>query len=344
MTIEEKVTQYGCSIQGYLKYMKDNNYNNVMDAINGSIKYLLRNGIDEELTDCSRNELIYVIKNEIAKMVAKQQLDNNANDLTNMHSENEKDIQQFLNNPLNYIGTTLKEKEKDFKIDRTNINNEEDDRLARKYNKNIKDLSRLLVIEGVKTVYDVYENHQQEDKAYHTMNQLKVSLPNNSIEESFVKQQPGFFEKFFRTTSKEYNDFKQAFGEYNDKNSIYSGNDEYLKNAAMGYIHHKFPGLKANELPTREQIAALSGASKERASFCLDVINVINQNSALQQQADKITEALSNADIVKQNNNISDDVFHKDLKEDVNDLNKENKIDMEISADYIKENSMESSN
>ena len=24
--------------------MKDNNYNNVMDAINGSIKYLLRNG------------------------------------------------------------------------------------------------------------------------------------------------------------------------------------------------------------------------------------------------------------------------------------------------------------
>ena len=332
MTIEEKVTQYGCSIQGYLKYMKDNNYNNVMDAINGSIKYLLRNGIDEELTDCSRNELIYVIKNEIAKMVAKQQLDNNPNDLTNMHSENEKDIQQFLNNPLNYIGTTLKEK--DFKIDRTNINNEEDDRLARKYNKNIKDLSRLLVIEGVKTVYDVYENHQQEDKAYHTMNQLKVSLPNNSIEESFVKQQPSFFEKFFRTTSKEYN----------DKNSIYSGNDEYLKNAAMGYIHHKFPGLKDNELPTREQIAALSGASKERASFCLDVINVINQNSALQQQADKITEALSNADIVKQNNNISDDVFHKDLKEDVNDLNKENKIDMEISDDYIKENSMESSN
>jgi hypothetical protein len=33
MTNEEKVTQYGCSIQGYLKYMKDNNYNNVMDGV-----------------------------------------------------------------------------------------------------------------------------------------------------------------------------------------------------------------------------------------------------------------------------------------------------------------------
>ena len=344
MTIEEKRTKYGCSIPGYLKYIKDNNYNNVKDAINGSIKYLLRNGIDEELTDCSRNELIYVIKNEIAKMVAKQQLDNNPNELTNMHSENEKDIQQFLNNPFEYIGTTLKEKEKDFKIDKTNINNEEDDRLTRKYNNNIKFLSKVLVIEGVKTVYDVYENHQQDEKAYHTMNQLKVSLPNNSIEEAFVKQKPGFFEKLFRTTSKEYNHFKQAFREYNDKNSIYSGNDEYLKNAAMGYIHHKFPGLKDNELPTREQIAALSGVSKERASFCLDVINVINQNSALQQQADKITEALKNFKIENKDNNISDDNFHKDLKEDVNDLNKENKIDMEISDTYIKENSMESSN
>ena len=92
------------------------------------------------------------------------------------------------------------------------------------------------------------------------------------------------------------------------------------------------------------QIAALSGASKERASFCLDVINVINQNSALQQQADKITEALKNFKIENKDNNISDDNFHKDLKEDVNDLNKENKIDMEISDTYIKENSMESSN
>ena len=338
MTNEEKKALYSCSIQGYLKYFKENNYDNIKDAIKGSIKYLIRCGVDEELTDCSRNELIYVIKNEIAKMVAKNQLNNNPNDLTNMHSEDEKDIQSFLKDPSGYIGSYLKKNENEFKIDRKNIVADDEDRLARKYNKNINEVARLLVISGVKTVYNVYANHQNENKSYHIINQLEANLPDNSIDEAFEKQKPGTFEKFFKTTSKEYINFKEAFANYRDINNPFNGNDNYLRDAAMGYIRHKFPNLKDDNFPTKAEIDKLSGAGKERVAFCLNVINVLKENSAIQEQAFKLTEAIDKIEVVKEN--INDDNFHNDLKEDVNDIQKNNKVDIEISNEEM-DNSLE---
>ena len=65
-------------------------------------------------------------------------------------------------------------------------------------------------------------------------------------------------------------------------------NDEYLKDAAMGYLKHKFPNITEDKLPTEEQIAALGGAGKERANFCLNVVKVYKDTHDLQQQATNI--------------------------------------------------------
>ena len=335
MTNEEKKAQYGCSIQGYLKYFKDNNYSNVKDAIEGSIKYFLRHGVDDDLTDCSRNELIYVIKNEIAKMVAKE-LNDNPNNLNKMNSN--ENVNSFLNNPYEYIGKEVANENK-YKIDRHGIVEEDEDKLARNYNKNIKEAKIIFVTRGIKAIYDAYENNQVDDKAYNMINQLKAKLPNNSIEEAFEKQKPGFFERFFRRTSNEYKEFKEAFENYNDKNSIFNGNDQYLKTAAMKYIHHKFPSLASDKLPTNEQIAALSGAGKERVAFCLQVVLNINENSLIQEQADKVIDVANNMEI-KQDNEINDD-FHKNLEEKVDEIENVNNADMNVSDMEVKENAVE---
>ncbi len=339
MTKEEQQALYGCSIQGYLKYFKESNYKDANEAIVGSIKYLLRSGIDDELTDCSRNELIYVIKNEIAKMVARKQLNTDPNDLTNMHSKSNKDVQSFLKNPFGYIAIELNQNKEQYKIDRMGITDDDEDRLARKYNSNIINIGRMFNIEGVKTVYNAFENNQKDNKSYHMINQLESSLPNNSIDEAFERQKPSFFEKFFRTTSNEYNQFKEAFNNYRDKNNPYCGNDNYLKENALGYIRHKFSNLKDNELPDEALIAKLSGAGKERVMFCLNVIKTINENSAIQEQANNIGDALKNFEI-KEDENILDDNFKNNLKEDVNDIKNDNEIDaLDLNVE-IKENEL----
>lgn len=337
MTNEERKAAYECSVLGYIKYFKDNNYTNAKDAIIGSIKYLLRIDVDESLTSCTRNELIYVMKNEVAKMVAREQLNNNPNDLTNMHNEEDKqEIQFFLNNPVGYIGNKLKEKaifEKDAKdLEGTSW------KLASKYNKNIRTMAPIFNTVGATTWYNAYQDKMNDKPNYFGILQLKSKLPNNSIEEAFERQKPSFFEKIFKTTSNEYNNFKLAFEEYNDEKSIYCGNDERLEEAAMGYIRHKFPNLNGDELPTPEQIAKLGGAGKERAQFCLNVVETIRENAKAQEQANKMMETVKNlkvdaSDLNNDSNELQNNLKNE-VKEEAIDINKN---DIQINQDNIVE-------
>ena len=118
----------------------------------------------------------------------------------------------------------------------------------------------------------------------------KLVANDSTISASFTKQKAGFFEKLFNTTSEEYNNFKSAYANYKNPDHELYGNDEYLKDAAMGYLKHKFPNLKKDELPTEEQIAKLGGAGKERALFCLNVVKTYDETHDLQEQADKIVK------------------------------------------------------
>lgn len=343
MTEKEKKELYECSIQGYLKYLKDNNYSNAKDALIGSIKYLLRIGVVNELTNCNSNELMYVIKNEIAKMVAKEQINNNSNDLTDMQSKkDDMELKCFFADPFGYVGAKLENKAP-YYIDKKALNDEDAKDYAHKYNNNITTTSSMFKIGGVKHVYKVYEDNMKEKSAYNYIIQLESKLPNNSIDESFENQKPSFFEKLFRTTSNEYKNFKEAYAGYSTLNNPQYGQIEPLRNSALAYLRHKFPNLKDNELPTMEQISTLGGAGKERAVFCLKVIETLNENEKIQEQADRMTEAVKNLnlDITKEMGQINNPEFEQNIKKDVNvefsDINNniiqndEKEVNLEIS-------------
>lgn len=320
MTEKEKKELYDCSIQGYLKYLKDNNYSSAKDALMGSIKYMLRYNVIDNLTTCSRDELMYVVKNEIAKMVAKEQINKDPNDLTNMQSkEDEKELKCFFTNPLEYVGIKL-ENRAPYYIDKKALNDDDAIDYAHKYNNNITATSSFFKIRGAKTVYDAYANSMGDRKAYFHIIQLESKLPNNSIDEAFNRQKPSFFEKFFKTTSNEYKNFKTAFDNYRDRNSDSYGNREVLENAAIAYLRHKFPNIKDNELPTMEQISTLSGAGKERAEFCLKVVENFRENAEIQEQANKMVKAVQNLDIdvTKEMTQANNPEFEQNVKNDVN--------------------------
>ena len=110
--------------------------------------------------------------------------------------------------------------------------------------------------------YREYEKNAKKNQLFVTALSAKLAINDSTISASFNKQKAGFFEKIFNTTSEEYNNFKAAFNNYYDEKHELYGNDEYLKDAAMGYLKHKFPNITEDKLPTEEQIAALGGAGK----------------------------------------------------------------------------------
>ena len=333
MTKEESAL-YECNIYGFLKYFKESNFKNPKEAIDGSIKYILRHNIDKELTNCQLNELIYVAKNEVAKFVAKEQLKNNMTDLTNMHSgKDNKEVQYFFADTINYLVKRINNG-KDFEIIPSKKNPEEMS-YARRYNSNIQSISNFFSLPGAKLLYDRFDKNMNNLKAYDGILHLESKLPDHSIEDSFDRQKPSFFEKLFRTTSEEYENFKTAFNNYNNKKHKLYGNDKALEDAAVGYLHHKFPNLKENELPTPEQISRLKGAGKDRADFCLKVVEVCRENKNIKDQAIKMESAIKTLDIDElksydhNKKDLIEDSFQSDLKDNLMDE------EVDVSADNI---------
>ena len=151
----------------------------------------------------------------------------------------------------------------------------------------------------------------------------------------------------FKTTSPEYESFKQAYADFNNKYNPLYGNAGDLKFFAMNYLKHKFPNLKDGELPTEKQIESLSGAGKERASFCLSVVETYNENHLLQEQANKIIENF-NPNFLKEDK-IEEDIINPLYKEvdslehDVDDESMEYSDDDISQDDYSIDNELENS-
>ena len=86
----------------------------------------------------------------------------------------------------------------------------------------------------------------------------------NPIGDAFNACKPGFFERIFRRTSREYKNFKATF---TARQNGAASRDE-VDNAARAYLMHKIPGYDGKGLPTVEQMTALTGTSANRAALC----------------------------------------------------------------------------
>jgi hypothetical protein len=225
--------------------------------------------------------------------------------------------------PIEHTGSTTEEEKLEYK------------------NKTLANARRLVELfgdENFKNEYKAYERDIRKNHVFKTLLKAKLFDDNKTIEGSFNKQKPGFFEKLFNTTSEEYNSFKSAYRNFNNPEHALYGDDKVLKDAAMGYLSHKFPGLKKGELPTEEQIARLGGAGKERADFCLKIVQVFNYNHPLQEQADKMLEAINHEKLANNNSEINNIPQANPIPvyEINNNIEKDSNVDNIISNSEVK--------
>ena len=97
----------------------------------------------------------------------------------------------------------------------------------------------------------------------------------NPIEDALAENKGGFFERFFRTTSREYKRFEQLLVQR--KNG--EGSREDLKNAAVAYLMHKIPGYDGNGRPQLEDIEHLTGTAKKKAMLCYKTLVACQRSS-----------------------------------------------------------------
>ena len=286
---------YECTIEGFINDFNTAQFGNDIDTINNAIAYILKHGMHNDYTKCDIKELIFTAKNEVAKSVARKQLASNPKDLSNMQANNKEDneeIRQFLADPLKYMAGKIKD---EFYVDMIHYDDprmdpKEKEQYRIDYFLSAKNHAFDFEDERWIEQYKEYERNVGKTQKFTANLSAKLAANDSTISASFTKQKAGFFEKLFNTTSEEYSNFKSAYANYKNPDHELYGNDEYLKDAAMGYLKHKFPNLKKDELPTEEQIAKLGGAGKERALFCLNVVKTYDETHDLQEQADKIVK------------------------------------------------------
>ena len=282
------------SIQDFLKTFRTKNYQDFNKAFNESMGYLARYYADvtTQSSNTDLNEIAYVIKNEIAKMIAKKQIESNDNDLSDMHDKgNENLIKSLFSEPLETMAYYIKEHKNDVMETIT------DKDYKSNLNYNYDSIQQKLL--SSKIQFQKFELNNSQNQAFDILSSIEANLPlgENAIEDSINRQKPGFFEKVFRRTSKEYKTFIKIFNGYKDKQSPLYGQNEYLKNSAFQYLKHKFPNLKDDEIPTLEQINTIKGIGKERAFFCYNVVKAINENEQIQERANDLVREIKHTKV-----------------------------------------------
>lgn len=299
MTVEKMKELYGCSVQGLIDdVFKSYKGENEMDYLNKSIAYILKYGMDVRTPSCSLQELIYTVKNQMGKMVAEKQLANNPKDLTNMQSkEYDLALKYFFTDPVGFIKTKLEDEEfyNSIKPSEDGLKSFEYKGYIRNLDKNRNKFLSLFRNEDLqkrdfKAMYTAFEN--QKILTYDVITSLENKLPDHNIDRSLFRQKPKAWERRFRTTSKQYKNFKKTFNEYRDRSKAKYGDNKALEDAAMQYLRHKFPKMADGELPTMEQIEALKGAGKERAMFCLRVVEACKETRTLKPQMNEMVKAV----------------------------------------------------
>ncbi len=346
MTEAEKKALYDCSIQGYLKEFHSKNHANAIDAFVDSMMYFTKVNLDPERTTCNMNELLHVVKNEIAKYVVKQQINHNETDLTDLQAgDNNEMLQMFFSDPVGFTAAFLENSEGFIPEGNSPDNSDpEFNSYASAYKFNIKSLASYLKTDAAKIVFEEYE---KKNKTVDVLSSIEAKLPesNDPIGKAFEKQKPGFWEKLRNKTSQEYKNFKDTFEKYNDTTNELYGDDEALEKSAMAYLHHKFPNLKEGELPNVEQISKLSGAGKYRADFCLNVVESVRTNRVMQPFVNNMVDACKDLNLkipdVKQGQ-IDQQSFQEQVAKEVveeNVIDNENVI--EENNELVNENNLE---
>lgn len=279
MTNEENLEFYSCSIQDFVKRFNNNEYSDPNEALNDAMHYIARYNLEPKSTKCDINELIYTVKNEILKLIARKQVKEGKDVLEDKNKNDKEMIKSFIANPLKTTSYYLSKKQDTF------------DKVKKPSNQSLyvtllRQNASALAIDLRKPLFtsNYRKFVERKSKSVDLVAELEAQLPYSydPIGSLFKKQKLNFFEKVLKPSSKQYKAFVKMFNHhYKNPSSPLFGNDPVLKQYAYAYIKHKFPNLKDGELPTEKQLSTLSRRGKARTETCIKIINLINEKESL---------------------------------------------------------------
>ena len=303
----------------YKNLLWEKNMDEKMDFI---AKEVLSYGFNDKKADCTLEEMIAISKFQFLETSSEQRLiykitkeDENENfklddtliNPNNTNEEYKKKEKEFVKNPVKVI--------KEYAIAEANKEIDEKNPEDVKWKNHCKEMIDKLT--NMEATYNEAEKEIQPKIITFLVGRARYNGETKTCNDILKRNKGGFFERFFRTTSNEYKNFKNAFKEYNDKNSPNFGNKEALKSAAMAYIRHKVPSLKENEEPDSNIYDNLEGTSLNRTMLCLSVLDQIKYQEKI--------ENLNNTF-----NNLSDKANENEQKDFQNNLNNDIEIEMSV--------------
>ena len=293
MTNAEKKAAKKCDIKDFITKFTNPKYKtNNRKQLDEVIDYLARYGMNGSKVECTFDELLLTAKNVLLSQAAEQHLDElntNAYDyLGNLNLQEEYDLKKFILRPMN----TIKDKFADFDVSRKIKNEKDPDKI--KYYKdleaNAKRIGNL-----IKDYTDEINDATKVNTCNEVLNRIQQKLPETTknLDQALDNNRGGVFERMFSTTSRQYSNFKAAFKDFRNVNSVYLGDTNHLEKETKAYLHHVIPDFKTtDDIPTPEQFAKLSGTQKGRAAFCINVLRSIKETREIEPLKDNVTRAL----------------------------------------------------
>ena len=287
------------SMGDYIKNL--NKIASIEDKMKYTTRYLLNHKGEE---DYSLVQSIYIARQQIGNALAKS---NNKENL---------DANMFVANPIEYVRQEAQKLAGELsKNDEYEIPKEKD-LLGRCNNIGFYQQKDAMVQEL---------SNLCNDRAFTTKAQLAIKTGGRKALNDIKKDtKPGFFSRLFNTTSRQWKALDAAYNDFSNLGSQNYGDKTNIKNAAVAYLQHKFPGYEESQALSSDVVNRLDKTSKARTLFALNLLKSVKDQEEIDRNytaslAHATEKNVSYDDIVEARKN---NVIDLDQVEFQNDLGK----------------------
>ena len=146
----------------------------------------------------------------------------------------------------------------------------------------------LNLLRGKSYVYSHFE--ENNGGVVNDIINLHEEFPSDAerpVEDALRANKGGFFERLFRTTSREYKTFERML----DRRRMGEASREDLEGSAVAYLRHKLRGYDGRGIPNLEDIERLSGTAKKKALLCYKTLKACQRSREYEEKLGIISGA-----------------------------------------------------
>ena len=296
MTSQEKKELRTCTKQGLIDLIRNPRYTqNKVNQFPAIVGYLARHGLPGGTSKEDFLDLVYTARNELIAQAAEahananQPMDYNA--IPGLQGAALNRVKAFLRDPVASIEAELRA----FHDRKENFEQMEDPDEVQYY-VDLKTNADIHVIELGATGQTDRIKYDHNPEMIDILGRLSKKLPEEdaSIDASLKRINSGFFGTLFRRRSKEYAAFERSFKEFRDVKWAHSGNVEDLEKKTTAYLQHVIPNFKySKDMPREQWLAALPKGKRNRAEFCMNVLDSIDEHKKMKPYMDNVENAIN---------------------------------------------------